>query len=76
MDRLPAVKPSSGLQIGGRRCHLDAGDVDVEFLGGHLRQRREHALTQFDLSGTDFNDAVWADAQPIAEPRIGGQGRR
>ena len=65
-----------GAEIGCRRGHLDSGDVDVEFLGGHLRQRGEHTLTQFDFAGTDFNGAVRADAQPVAKPRIGRKGRR
>src|SRR6185369_5773057 len=45
-------------QIGTGCRHLDAGDVDVEFLGGHLCQRGEHTLAQFDFPGTDFDDTV------------------
>jgi hypothetical protein len=51
-------QPLIRAEVGSRRRHLDPCDVDVEFLGGHLRQRGEHSLTQFDLAGTDFNDAI------------------
>ena len=51
MDRLPAVMPSSGLEAGVAAGHSDPVHVDVQFLGGHLRQRGEDALPELDLAG-------------------------
>ena len=76
MDRLPAVIPSSGLRSGCRRGHSDPVHVDVQFLGGHLRQRGEDALAELDLAGPDLDRCRRADPQPVAKTRVGRQCRR
>ena len=71
-----------GAEMSCRRGHPDAGHVDIQLLGGDLSERREHALAQLDLAGTDFDDtvsplyAVTDDPQPVTEAGIGRERRR
>src|SRR5947208_12677032 len=65
LDRLAA----RGLAfVGGERGvavnDLEALQIDVELVGGDLRERSADALPQLDLAREDGNRAVRVDAQP------------
>ena len=59
-----------GTQAGDRRHHPHPGEADVQFLGGHLGQRGQHALPELDLARAYLDDAGRQHAQPVAEPRV------
>src|SRR5262249_62319127 len=53
--------------------HLDAGQRQIELLGGDLRERGEDALPPLDPAGEDGRRAVGIDAGATVEPTIGLQ---
>ena len=69
IERLPAVVPSSGLMPVTAAIIRDPCRDDVQFLGGHLGQRGEHALAELHLARTHLDHAARQHAQPVAEPR-------
>ena len=65
---------------GVARDHLHPLVIDVEFIGGDLRQRGGDALPEFHLAGEHRDAAIAVDRQPAAEHAIvlqaAGQARR
>ena len=72
-ERLPEVTPSLGLAAVWRD-HADAASVDVELVGGDLRQRGQDALADLDLAGGDLDAAVRRETRShLRQPRVGAQ---
>ena len=63
-DWLPAVWPSFGVSAVSPWTIADALEVDVELVGGDLRERGADALAELDLAAEDRHRAVGVDAQP------------
>ena len=59
-----------GTHAGDRGHHPHPPEADVQFLGGYLGQRGEHALPEFHLARPYLDDAGRQHAQPVAEPRV------
>src|SRR5882762_2608171 len=71
LDRLAAgglafVRSERGVAVDD----IDALQIDVELVGGDLRERRADALPQLDLAGEDRDRAVGVDAQPGIEHAV------
>ena len=60
-------------QIGVAGEEQDAVGRNVEFLGGDLQHRGQHALADLDLAGRDRDPPALGEPHPLIEARIGGQ---
>ena len=58
-------------RAGGHHAH--AREVDVEFVGHDLRDRREYALADLDLAGEHLDDAIGPQSQPLRQAPVGLQ---
>ncbi len=66
--------------VGAAGCrgahHLHAGDIDIEFVGGDLGERRHDALPDLDLSRRDRHLSLRRDVDPGRQLRVRREARR
>jgi hypothetical protein len=67
IERLPAVKPSSGVNPVSAGHQLDPLEGNVELFRGDLQERRLYTLPQLGLAGEDRDAAIGVDANPGIE---------
>ena len=73
MDRLPAVRPSSGDDTVSVAAAADTFRRNVQLVRGDLSQGREDPLAELDLADAQCDRAVVGDGQPRRNPRIGDE---
>ena len=57
-----------GAARGVHRMNINAGVIDIEFFGRHLRDGRKNALTQLHLAGQEAHPSRCLEAYPAVEP--------